>query len=73
MPPPARTDSSSPAVQGDGGADGHRADEAGRTAKGGIVIAIAQELQVPVKFVGLGEGIGDLAPFDAKEFVSDLF
>ena len=43
------------------------------TAKGGIVVAIAQELQVPVKFVGLGEGIGDLAPFDAKEFVSDLF
>ena len=43
------------------------------TAKGGIVIAIAQELQVPVKFVGLGEGIGDLAPFDAKEFVGDLF
>ena len=43
------------------------------TAKGGIVIAIAQELQVPVKFVGLGERIGDLAPFDAKEFVSDLF
>ena len=36
------------------------------TAKGGIVIAIAQELQVPVKFVGLGEGIGDLAPFDPE-------
>ena len=43
------------------------------TAKGGIVIAIAQELQVPVKYVGLGEGIKDLAPFDAKEFVGDLF
>ena len=43
------------------------------TAKGGIVIAIAQELQVPVKYVGLGEGIEDLAPFDAKEFVGDLF
>ena len=43
------------------------------TAKGGIVIAIAQELQVPVKFVGLGEGIDDLKPFDAKEFVGDLF
>ena len=42
------------------------------TAKGGIVVAIAQELQVPVKFVGLGEGIGDLAPFDAREFVNDL-
>ena len=43
------------------------------TAKGGIVVAIAQELQVPVKFVGVGEGIKDLAPFDAKEFVGDLF
>ena len=42
------------------------------TAKGGIVIAIAQELQVPVKFVGLGEGIDDLRPFDAREFVNDL-
>ena len=37
------------------------------TAKGGICIAIAQELGVPVKFVGLGEGIDDLQPFDAKE------
>ena len=42
------------------------------TAKGGIVIAIAQELQVPVKFVGLGEGIGDLQPFDAQEYVGAL-
>ena len=43
------------------------------TAKGGIVIAIAQELQVPVKFVGVGEGIDDLRPFDAKEFTRELF
>ena len=42
------------------------------TAKGGIVIAIAQELQVPVKFVGLGEGINDMQPFDAKEYVGAL-
>ena len=42
------------------------------TAKGGIVVAIAQELGVPVKFVGLGEGIDDLRPFDAKEYVSAL-
>ena len=42
------------------------------TAKGGIVVAIAQELQVPVKFVGVGEGIGDLRPFDAKEFTREL-
>ena len=43
------------------------------TAKGGIVIAIAQELQVPVTFVGVGEGIDDLRPFDAKEFTKELF
>ena len=43
------------------------------TAKGGIVVAIAQELRVPVKFVGVGEGINDLKPFDAKEFTADLF
>ena len=43
------------------------------TAKGGIVVAIAQELQVPVKFVGVGEGIDDLKPFDAREFTADLF
>ena len=42
------------------------------TAKGGICIAIAQELGVPVKFVGLGEGIDDLQPFDAKEYVGAL-
>ena len=42
------------------------------TAKGGIVIAIAQELQVPVKFVGVGEGSDDLKPFDAREFTADL-
>ena len=42
------------------------------TAKGGIVIAIAQELGVPVKFVGLGEGIDDLKPFDPTAFVQDM-
>ncbi len=42
------------------------------TAKGGIVIAIARELGVPVKFVGLGEGIDDLRPFDAKEYVEAI-
>ena len=42
------------------------------TAKGGIVVAIAQELNVPVKFVGVGEGIDDLKPFDAKVFVQDM-
>ena len=42
------------------------------TAKGGIVLAIAKELGVPVKFVGLGEGIDDLQPFDAAELAQAL-
>ena len=42
------------------------------TAKGGICVAIAQELGVPVKYVGLGEGIDDLRPFDAEEYVKAL-
>lgn len=42
------------------------------TAKGGIVIAVQQELGVPVKFVGLGEGADDLAPFDAESFVAGI-
>lgn len=43
------------------------------TAKGGIVLAIRNELHLPVKLVGLGEGIDDLAPFDPNEFVYGLF
>jgi fused signal recognition particle receptor len=42
------------------------------TAKGGIVIAVERELGVPVKFVGLGEGIDDLEPFDPNNFVEEL-
>ncbi len=42
------------------------------TAKGGIVIAVADSLQIPVKYVGVGEGIDDLMPFNAREFVEAL-
>ena len=42
------------------------------TAKGGIVFAIARELGVPVKFAGMGEGIEDMKPFDAREFTGAL-
>ena len=42
------------------------------TAKGGIAIAIAKELGVPVKYAGVGEGIDDLRPFDAQEFAQAL-
>ncbi|EKJ3563750.1 signal recognition particle-docking protein FtsY [Enterococcus faecalis] len=43
------------------------------TAKGGIVIAIRNELHLPVKLVGLGEGINDLEPFNANDFAMGLF
>ncbi|MEG2221872.1 MAG: signal recognition particle-docking protein FtsY, partial [Oscillospiraceae bacterium] len=42
------------------------------TAKGGIVVAIAQEVGVPVKYVGVGEALEDLRPFDAKEYVEAI-
>ena len=43
------------------------------TAKGGIVFAIANDLKLPVKYVGVGEGMDDLIPFDATNFVEALF
>ena len=43
------------------------------TAKGGIIVAIKNELGIPVKYVGLGEGIDDLQPFDAAEFADGIF
>ncbi len=43
------------------------------TAKGGIIISIKKELNIPVKFVGVGEKIDDMQPFDSEEFVSALF
>ena len=43
------------------------------TAKGGIVFAIANELKLPVKYVGVGEGMDDLIPFEAKDFIEAMF
>lgn len=43
------------------------------TAKGGVAVAIASELALPIAYVGLGEAIGDLRPFDAKEFAEAVF
>ena len=43
------------------------------TAKGGVVVGVVDQFQVPVKFVGIGEGIDDLKVFDKKEFVNSLF
>jgi fused signal recognition particle receptor len=43
------------------------------TAKGGIAVAIAHELKLPIRYVGVGEGIDDLIPFSAQEYVDALF
>jgi len=43
------------------------------TAKGGIIFAIAKQLQLPIRFIGIGEGIDDLRPFHANDFVQALF
>mgnify|MGYP000949122678 CR=1 FL=1 len=43
------------------------------TAKGGIVITIGDMFEIPVKFIGVGEGVEDLEPFDAEQFTEDLF
>ena len=43
------------------------------TAKGGVVVAIEKDYSLPVAFVGVGEGIDDLLPFNARDFVEDLF
>jgi fused signal recognition particle receptor len=43
------------------------------TAKGGVVVGIADKLKIPVRYVGLGEGLEDLREFDGAEFVTALF
>jgi fused signal recognition particle receptor len=43
------------------------------TAKGGIVVAIARELNLPIRYVGVGEKVEDLLPFDAEKFIASLF
>ena len=43
------------------------------TAKGGVAVAIANDLKLPIRYVGVGEGIDDLVPFDAGEYVDGLF
>ena len=43
------------------------------TAKGGIVVALRRQMDLPVKLIGVGEGVDDLQPFDAAEFARALF
>lgn len=55
------------------GCDGIIVTKLDGTAKGGVIIAVAEEIGVPVNFLGLGEGIDDLQPFDPKQFAEALF
>ena len=43
------------------------------TAKGGVVVAVRQTMKLPIKFIGVGEALDDLQPFDADTFVESLF
>ena len=43
------------------------------TAKGGIVVAIARELNLPIRYIGVGEKVEDLLPFDSEKFIESLF
>ena len=43
------------------------------TAKGGVVIAIARELNLPIRYVGIGEKVDDLLPFDAEKYIQSIF
>jgi fused signal recognition particle receptor len=43
------------------------------TAKGGVILGISQELRIPVRYIGVGEGVDDLRPFDPEEFVAAMF
>jgi fused signal recognition particle receptor len=55
------------------GCDGIIITKLDGTAKGGAVIAVAEELHVPIEYIGIGEGIEDLQPFNPKEFTEALF
>jgi fused signal recognition particle receptor len=56
-----------------GGANGIVLTKLDGTAKGGIAVTIAHELKLPIRYVGVGEGLDDLLPFDAAAYVDALF
>lgn len=56
-----------------GGVNGLILTKLDGTAKGGVAVAIAYELKLPIRYIGVGEGIDDLVPFDADDYVNALF
>ena len=43
------------------------------TAKGGVIFALADQFEIPIRFIGVGEGIDDLRPFETQQFIEALF
>lgn len=56
-----------------GGVNGLILTKLDGTAKGGVAVAIAHDLNLPIRFIGVGEGVDDLVPFDADDYVNALF
>jgi fused signal recognition particle receptor len=56
-----------------GGVNGLILTKLDGTAKGGVAVAIAHELKLPIRFIGVGEGVDDLVPFDPDDYVKALF
>ena len=54
------------------GIDGIILNKLDGTAKGGVAVAIAKEMNIPIMYIGVGEGIDDLRPFDAEEFAKNI-
>ena len=72
-PQPARMDSCRPGTSLEvAGVNGIITTKLDGTAKGGIVVAVARELGIPIRFVGVGEGLEDMLPFSPEEFVDSL-
>ncbi len=73
MPVPVKCARASAAISRGRRSDGYHLTKLDGTAKGGIIFALAEQLKLPIRFIGLGEGIDDLKPFDANDFVMALF
>jgi fused signal recognition particle receptor len=54
------------------GIDGIILNKLDGTAKGGVAVAIAKEMNIPIMYIGVGEGIDDLRPFDAEDFAKNI-
>ncbi|XPE54351.1 hypothetical protein ACNKHW_21955 [Shigella flexneri] len=73
MPAPDRMRSARPSVHEAVGLTGLTLTKLDGTAKGGVIFAIAHQFGIPIRYIGVGEGIEDLRPFKAGDFIEALF